>query len=113
MPAGKFTPVDRALLAQIARRIVHECHSKTEMGLVGYKDTPIGKGGKVDDTCCVVGEVVEWTANHSELWTRVQRNKAWSGLFACGGHFQKCSEHQDEYDQEMMHYYGKAKRYPG
>ena len=33
-----------------------------EAGLGGvYPDTPIGKGGKRDDTSCVVGQVVEWT----------------------------------------------------
>jgi len=109
-----YQPTDPGTLRQAAQRVVFDSHAKTSPGPNGYyPEAPIGKGGKVDDTCCVVGEVVEWTANHSELWTRVQRNKAWGGLFACGGQFQKCSEHHEEYDQDLMHYYGKAKRYPG
>merc|ERR1711971_896273 len=46
--------------------------------------SPIGKGGKVDDTCCVVGEVIEWTNQHSEMWSKVQRQRHSSGSAFCG-----------------------------
>jgi hypothetical protein len=72
-PGSQFFPEQPSVLEQIARRIVQECHNKAYPGPNGeMSESPIGKGGKVDDTCCVVGEVIEWTKQHSEVWTRVQ-----------------------------------------
>jgi len=103
-----FVPSDPMLLKQVAHRIVMEAHAKTQMGANGYyPEAPIGKGGKVDDTCCVVGEIVEWTRSHSEVWTRVRRNRQWQHLLTCGGAIHKCYE-DDEDDQMAMHYHGKA-----
>merc|ERR1719387_1364001 len=102
-----FVPSDPMLMKQVAYQIVMASHSKTQPGPNGYyPEAPIGRGGKVDDTCCVVGEVVEWTRSHSEVWTRVRRNQQWQNLFTCGGTFQKCSE-DDEVDQDM-YFHGKA-----
>merc|ERR1712072_96521 len=110
-PDAKFSPTEPSVLEHIARTIVAECHRKTERGPNGEQnDSPIGKGGKVDDTCCVVGEVVEWTRSHSEVWTRVRRNRQWQHLLTCGGAIHKCSE-DDEDDQLAMHYHGKARDY--
>jgi len=108
-PKG-YQNTDPAILKQVAQRIVMECHAKTEPGANGYyPEAPIGKGGKVDDTCCVVGEIVEWTSSHSEVWTRVRKNREWQDLLTCGGTFQKCSADEvDDYEQEMMHFHGKA-----
>jgi len=106
-PRG-HVPADPAVMRKVAQKIVLESHAKTSPGPNGYyPEAPIGKGGKVDDTCCVVGEVVEWTRSHSDVWTRVRRNRQWQGLLTCGGHFQRCSEDND-HDQEMMHFHGKA-----
>mmetsp|Transcript_16056 Transcript_16056/g.44173 ORF Transcript_16056/g.44173 Transcript_16056/m.44173 type:complete len:399 (-) Transcript_16056:103-1299(-) len=92
-PGGKFVATKQALLGEVARRIVEECHAKTKAGRGGvYPDTPIGKGGKRDDTCCVVGEVVEWTAEQGEYWTRVRRQRKWRSLLTCGGSLQSCCE---------------------
>jgi hypothetical protein len=85
-PHGAFVPVRPDVLEQISRRIVAECHRKTDPGPGGMmRDAPIGKGGKVDDTCCVVGEVIEWTDQHTEVWGRAQRkrNGRHAGAF-CG-----------------------------
>merc|ERR1712113_1209244 len=61
------------------------CHRKTERGPRGeLAESPIGKGGKIDDTCCVVGEVIEWTKQHSEMWSKVQRQRHSSGGAFCG-----------------------------
>merc|ERR1719399_1510646 len=58
-PSGmKFRPVDRNVLGTIARRIVMDSHGKTASIGGKYKDTPIGKGGKIDDTSCLVAQVV-------------------------------------------------------
>jgi protein phosphatase PTC7 len=82
---GKFNPTRRSLLGQVAQRIVLECHSKTQPGSDGYRECPIGKGGKVDDTSCVVGEVVEWTDDHGEAWANLKRRTWFKDFFTCGG----------------------------
>merc|ERR1719436_1896268 len=70
----------------VSRRIVEECHAKTKAGAGGvFPDTPIGKGGKRDDTSCVVGEVVEFTEAHREVWSRIRRQQKWQSLLGCGG----------------------------
>jgi len=84
-PGGKFEPISRTLLGQVAQRIVLECHAKTQPAAGGYRDCPIGIGGKVDDTSCVVGEVVEWTEAHGEAWASLRRRKWFKDFFTCGG----------------------------
>lgn len=85
-PCGqKFRPTDRALLGEVAKRIVFACHAKTQPGANGYDDCPIGKGGKVDDTSCIVGEVVEWTEAHGEAWAQIRKRRWFRDFFTCGG----------------------------
>jgi len=81
----KFKPLNRSLLGQVAQRIVQECHAKTLPSAGGYRECPIGIGGKVDDTSCVVGEVVEWTDEHGEAWANLRRRKWFKDFFTCGG----------------------------
>merc|ERR1711904_672069 len=96
------------LMKQVANAVVMASHSKTQPGANGYyPEAPIGKGGKVDDTCCVVGEIVEWTRGHSEVWTRVRRSRQWNNILTCGGIHEFYED--DEEDQLQMHYYGKAR----
>jgi len=125
---AKFTPQQPSILEQIARRVVQECHKKTDRGPNGEQaDSPIGKGGKVDDTCCVVGEVIEWTNQHSEMWSKVQRERRRnkSGVFCglgdgsgggffdsisnkiFGGGFLKCSGHNQD-DSDYNSEYGSG-----
>jgi protein phosphatase PTC7 len=80
-----FQPISRSLLGQVAKRIVMECHQKTQPVGGMYMDAPIGKGGKVDDTSCIVGEVVEWTDEHGEAWSNLRRRKYFRDFFSCGG----------------------------
>jgi len=95
MPAGaKFHPADRYLLGEIARRIVAESHAKTQAGSNGWKPTPIGPGGKIDDTSCVVAQVVEWTEAHGEAWADIRNKRMWRNVFTCGGQLPSC---EDEY----------------
>lgn len=86
-PGEKFRPLDKAFMGEVARYIVEACHMKTKADLrTGkYPDTPIGKGGKRDDTCCVVGEVVEWTEMDCMYWEGVQRRRRMKELVTCGG----------------------------
>jgi len=102
-PGAKFVPVERAILGRIARRIVREAHAKTQPGPGGVRtDTPIGKGGKVDDTSCVVGQVVEWTQAHSEAWTTIRRKRQWESLITCGGKLPTCDEDNSEEEIEAL-----------
>merc|ERR1711862_584952 len=59
-------------------------HGKSESRGGRYLDTPIGKGGKVDDTSVVVAEIVEWTDAHRQIWSQVRRNRQWS-MLSCDG----------------------------
>jgi len=102
-PKGqRFSPINRRVLGHIARRIVMESHAKTQVGPGGvYKESPIGKGGKIDDTSCVVAEVVEWTEAHGNAWAKIHADKAWHDFFTCGGHLPACEREEgpvEEYD---------------
>lgn len=81
---GNFVPTQPALLREIAKRLVEESHAKSDAGPQGLPETPIGLGGKMDDTSCVVGEVVEWTKAHSEVWAQVHKQNQWRNLVSCG-----------------------------
>lgn len=82
----QFSPVPPNILSKVSQRIVLESHSKSSDGGTGhFPDTPIGKGGKVDDTSVVCAEIVEWTDAHREVWAQVRRNKKWGAMVNCGG----------------------------
>lgn len=98
-PYGKFAAADRDLLGRIAKRIVKDSHAKTQARPDGsFLDAPIGRGGKIDDTSCVVGEVVEWTPDHTDAWTRVRRQRKIQNFFSCGmgGPGRACESDSDE-----------------
>merc|ERR1711988_1384927 len=109
-PAGKFRPVDRNVLGTIARRIVMDSHAKTASVGGKYKDTPIGKGGKIDDTSCLVAQVVEWTEAHGEAWKQLRSKRMWNNIFSCGGVLPSTDEEyvSAEYEAE----YGRRRNYP-
>lgn len=91
----KFVPIERHVLGRISHRIVMDSHAKTKTGPYGYPDTPIGKGGKIDDTSCVVAQVVEWTEAHGEAWKKIRSDRAWHNIFTCGGNL--ACDHETEY----------------
>lgn len=99
---GKFKPTSRNVFGDVAKRIVQECHAKTlPNARGGYPDTPIGRGGKIDDTSCLVGEVVEWTDAHGEAWSRLRKQKQWNSLISCGGMVPTCQDDSDgEYTKD-------------
>jgi protein phosphatase PTC7 len=94
----KFKAIDRHRLGGIAKRLVMEAHSKTERGPGGYRAAPIGPGGKIDDTSCVVAQVVEWTDAHGEAWSEIRNQRSWRNLFTCGGHLPSCEDDTYSYD---------------
>mmetsp|Transcript_60679 Transcript_60679/g.130290 ORF Transcript_60679/g.130290 Transcript_60679/m.130290 type:complete len:369 (-) Transcript_60679:123-1229(-) len=87
--------VQEACLGRLAKGIVEASHAKTCPGPGGQQAVaPIGIGGKVDDTACVVAEVVPWTEERGAAWAGPceqavsrklwWRNAWWWELFACG-----------------------------
>jgi len=82
---GEFVPMPPSMLSQVAQRIVKDSHMKSDAQNGQFLDTPIGKGGKVDDTSVVVAEIVEWTEGHKEIWSQVRRNRKWKSVLSCGG----------------------------
>eukprot|EP00933_Yihiella_yeosuensis_P047370 TRINITY_DN43193_c1_g1_i1.p1 TRINITY_DN43193_c1_g1~~TRINITY_DN43193_c1_g1_i1.p1 ORF type:complete len:378 (-),score=59.94 TRINITY_DN43193_c1_g1_i1:118-1104(-) len=115
-----FTPQPTTLLNQVAQRIVKESHAKSEVQNGQYLDTPIGKGGKVDDTSCVVGEIVEWTDVHKKIWSEVRSNRDWKNLVSCGGlqcgggsgKRSACTPCQGDGDEDDHHYGNSRGRRP-
>jgi hypothetical protein len=101
---GRFEPTQPAMFETIARRIVSECHNKSRPGPHGgFPDSPIGVGGKIDDTSCVVGEVVEWTRERRVTWERAHEHRPQTNCFFCGfdGDRLQCVEQiQCDYDEE-------------
>eukprot|EP00929_Paragymnodinium_shiwhaense_P050056 TRINITY_DN25235_c0_g1_i1.p1 TRINITY_DN25235_c0_g1~~TRINITY_DN25235_c0_g1_i1.p1 ORF type:complete len:423 (+),score=83.54 TRINITY_DN25235_c0_g1_i1:94-1362(+) len=114
---GKFFPTDPRMLEELAQKIVFEAHRKSIPRAGGYADSPIGKGGKMDDTSVVVGEIVEWTDTHERTWGKIAaraRKTSTSkgensvlGLFGCGNACSADAE-VDDYDDNMhpSHSYG-------
>jgi hypothetical protein len=116
MPArsdSKFKPVSRRVLGEIARQIVYQSHAKTECIGGRYTDAPIGRGGKIDDTSCVVSEVVEWTEEHGEAWANLRQQRWWRNVMTCGGNIPTCEEEvvvtDYEYDGGLS---TKVRNYP-
>lgn len=85
---GGFVAAHPARLSDICRSIVERAleKSRTAPGLGLKKDTPVGLGGKADDTSVVVAEVVEWTRERRQAWLREhpRRPKRWTSIFSCG-----------------------------
>lgn len=88
----QFKAVDRTILGEIAHQIVIKAHSKTKHVNGVYPESPIGRGGKIDDTSVIVGEVVEWTEAHGDAWAQLRKQKWWRGLMTCGGSVPHCGD---------------------
>lgn len=111
-PPGRFQPIDRNLLGNIARRVVMESHAKTQPSQGGYRATPIGKGGKIDDTSCVVSQVVEWTEAHGEAWRKIRSDRNWSNFMSCGGGMSCESETEYVVEDDESDGGGRQRNYP-
>jgi len=83
LDVARFQPVDEQLLTEVARQIVLASHAKTQPFLGKYPETPIGLGGKIDDTSCVVAQVVEWTEAYSHAWTQIRSERRWRSRLSC------------------------------
>jgi len=81
---GPFIPLLPATLSTIAQHIVKMSHSKTQHMPSGHvRETPIGPGGKVDDTAVVVAEIVEWTGARRDRESERQRQRQWDQMSSC------------------------------
>ena len=109
LPGEKFRPLDQRLLGEVARQIVEFCHTKTKADprTGKYPDTPIGKGGKRDDTACTVGEVIEWTEMDCLYWEGVQKQRRMKELVTCGGvlglNLMCIDDEEEDDDDSVMH----------
>jgi len=81
-PGRKFRPASGHLLEEIARTIVMECHAKTRPANGRMKDAPIGPGGKIDDTCCVVAQVLEFHTEQGDQWAKKKNQEWWKKLLS-------------------------------
>jgi len=81
-----FEPACPSRLSSIGRTLVEKAHSKCAMGFGRPAQlTPVGEGGKVDDTSVVVAEVIEWTPTLCQAWAKAHRRpSAFASLFSCG-----------------------------
>jgi len=104
LPPGKAVPTHHSFLGHLAKRIVDACHAKTRPGPCGLlPEAPIGKGGKMDDTSCVIAEVIEWTEAHSKAWAPRRKRWQWYNFMTCGdGCAVDVDDEVDAYDDDMM-----------
>jgi len=109
---NRFQPIKRSTLGQIARRLVAESHAKTEPGENGYRESPIGKGGKIDDTSALVAQVVEWTDEYGQAWQKIRSQRMWHNFFTCGGLMPSCGQQDDNAEVEYELVGGRQRNYP-
>ncbi|CAD7964115.1 unnamed protein product [Amoebophrya sp. A25] len=81
---GKFVPQTSETMKAVCKAVVAASHAKSgEDGKNRTSLTPLGYGGKIDDTSCVVGEVVEYTSYHSDLIHRARRQRKLKKFYGC------------------------------
>jgi protein phosphatase PTC7 len=78
---GKVRPISGHLLEEIAHCLVKESHGKTRQVNGHLHQSPIGPGGKIDDTSCLVGQVLEFTSEQGDAWAKVRNRKWWQKMF--------------------------------
>jgi len=81
-PGKKFRPACGHLLGEIARTLVMESHSKTRPVNGRMRESPIGRGGKIDDTSCVVAQVLEFSSEQGEQWAKRHNQQWWKKAFS-------------------------------
>jgi protein phosphatase PTC7 len=77
----KFRPISGHLLEEVAHSIVMESHAKSNKANGHMRQSPIGPGGKIDDTSCLIGQVLEFTPEQAEEWAKLRNRKWWQKLF--------------------------------
>jgi len=97
---GSFVPNSQSLLKKVSQAIIRAAHDKCpDDDSAGLPDTPIGRGGKSDDTSVVVAEIVEWTEAHRQFWSQGRsRGAPWQAMFDCGG--VQCGRDDDDDDED-------------
>eukprot|EP00930_Biecheleria_cincta_P035093 TRINITY_DN2416_c0_g1_i1.p1 TRINITY_DN2416_c0_g1~~TRINITY_DN2416_c0_g1_i1.p1 ORF type:complete len:506 (-),score=113.61 TRINITY_DN2416_c0_g1_i1:113-1630(-) len=96
-------PIPKDVLTNLSTRIVHACHAKTMPAANGQLlDAPIGRGGKKDDTSCVIAEVMEWTEAMQKKWHPGKHSQSdWGSSFANLFSFNSCFAASYESDEEI------------
>eukprot|EP00434_Breviolum_minutum_P006325 symbB.v1.2.005584.t1/scaffold326.1/size228935/6 len=95
-------PLQSSLLTHLSKRIVEAAHQKTKPTVGGFlPEAPIGRGGKMDDTSCVVAEIIEWTEAHQKLYAREEVYPKWSNFWQCQVGCDGDEHELHEYNGEM------------
>jgi len=95
-------PLQSSLLTHLSKRIVEAAHQKTKPTVGGFlPEAPIGRGGKMDDTSCVVAEIIEWTEAHQKLYAREEVYPKWSKFWQCQVGCDGDEHELQEYNGEM------------
>lgn len=93
---GQDMPTHHSLLSHLAVSIIKACHAKSQYGPDGrLPASPIGHGGKIDDTSVVVAEVVEWTKEHTKAWSSSRRSNLNWNFMSCNN----CCEVSDDIEE--------------
>eukprot|EP00397_Hematodinium_sp_SG-2012_P025717 GEMP01026888.1.p1 GENE.GEMP01026888.1~~GEMP01026888.1.p1 ORF type:complete len:412 (+),score=102.06 GEMP01026888.1:29-1237(+) len=88
-----FEPTSKTILRTVCEKIIIAAHGKSgNNGRDRTRLTPIGPGGKVDDTSVVVAEVVEWTKAHGTALRDVRGKKRLQKLLGCFVGSQRASD---------------------
>lgn len=96
-------PIPKDVLTKLSTQIVHACHAKTMPAANGQLlDAPIGRGGKKDDTSCVIAEVMEWTDAMQKKWHPGKQSQSdWGSAFTNFFSFNSCFAASYESDEEI------------
>jgi len=101
-PSSTQRPTHSSQLTNMSKRIVEAAHQKTRATAGGFlPEAPIGRGGKMDDTSCVVAEIIEWTEAHQKLYAREEFIPKWSNFWHCQVGCEGDENELQEYDGEM------------
>ena len=105
---SRIVSTDSSLTPLLGKaRCLTSCSMQLALEIISTK--PVALGGKVDDTSVVVGEIIEWTEAHTQIWSearqatpgcsaalggilgegflavQVRRNRRWKDVISCGG----------------------------
>jgi len=81
-----FTATPSHILRALCEKIIYAAHEKSGPdGKSRSSSTPIGAGGKVDDTSVIVAQVVEWTEAHRKAMREARSKKRIRKFLGCVG----------------------------
>lgn len=81
-----FKAAPAPIIRALCEKIIYAAHQKSGPdGKSRSASTPIGRGGKVDDTSIIVAQVVEWTEAHRSAMREARSKKRIQKFLGCIG----------------------------